>query len=106
MPVKPRSKRGLETQAIISDGPVAGSGLRYLPIIHAGNQNCSPEQAQAVADLVKGILQSGTQGMDGEGNVHRSKETEYRTSLQPRVTERVRQIAIGTEVDEQEGARR
>ena len=45
---KLRSKTGLEKQVIKAIGPVSGSGLRYLPVAHNGNQNCSPEEAQAV----------------------------------------------------------
>src|SRR6185503_541886 len=40
---KLKPKVGLERQAI--KGSVAGSGLRYLPVAHTGNQNCSPEEA-------------------------------------------------------------
>ena len=42
---KLQSKDGLERQIIKSSGPVSGSGLRYLPVEHTGNQNCSPEEA-------------------------------------------------------------
>lgn len=67
---KLRSKPGLDQQAIISDGRIAGSGLRYLPVVHAGNQNSAPEEAEAIASLVTGILQSGARWMDGDGDVH------------------------------------
>ena len=49
---KLRSKDGLEQQVIKGSGPISGSGLRYLPVAHNGNQNCSPEEAQAVGTLV------------------------------------------------------
>ena len=45
---KLRSKPGLEKQVIKGSGPVSGSGLYLLPVAHSGNQNCSPEEAQAV----------------------------------------------------------
>ena len=61
------SKKGLEQQIIRSAGPVNGSGLRYVPVGHAGNQNCSPEEAQAVSVLVKGILDSKATWIDRDG---------------------------------------
>ena len=53
---KLRSRDGLEKQVVKAAGPVKGSGLRYLPVDHAGNQNSSPEEALAVSVLVKRIL--------------------------------------------------
>jgi uncharacterized protein len=55
---KLRSRPGLETQIIKGTGPVTGYGLLYLPVEHSGNQNCSPEEAQAVSALVNSILDS------------------------------------------------
>lgn len=60
-------KDGLEIQAVKSAGPVKGSGLRYLPVAHAGNQNNSPEEALAVAVLVKSILNSKATWIDRDG---------------------------------------
>nr|WP_295463284.1 AAA domain-containing protein [Mesorhizobium sp.] len=60
---KLRSRPGLEGQ-IISSGPVDGSGLRYLPIAHSGNQNSSPEEADVIHDLVDHVLQSNTRWVD------------------------------------------
>ena len=62
---KLKSKAGLERQVIKSS--VSGSGLRYLPVDHTGNQNCSPEEAAAVSDLVKAILANGATWVDGDG---------------------------------------
>ena len=53
---KLKPKTGLERQVINSSGPISGSGLRYLPVAHTGNQNCSPEEATAISDLVKAML--------------------------------------------------
>ena len=64
---KLRSKDGLEIQVIKSAGPVKGSGLRFLPVAHAGNQNCSPEEADAVSALVKAILESKATWIDRDG---------------------------------------
>jgi uncharacterized protein len=64
---KLRSKPGLEKQKIGEAAGVGSSGLRYWPVEHSGNQNCSPEEAKAVADLVASILSSGAAWTDGNG---------------------------------------
>ena len=64
---KLRSKDGLEIQIIKSAGPVKGCGLRYLPVAHNGNQNCSPEEAEAVGALVKAIIESKATWIDRDG---------------------------------------
>lgn len=61
------SRDGLQNQIINATGPIAGSGLRYLPVLHYGNQNCSPEEAMAVGALVKGILETGATWTDRDG---------------------------------------
>jgi predicted RecB family nuclease len=61
------SRAGLELQVINAAGPICGSGLRYLPVIHHGNQNCSPEEASAIGALVEGILRSKAMWVDREG---------------------------------------
>lgn len=65
---KLRSRPGLEVQAI-EGGPAVGSGLRYIPVTHVGNHNCSPEEAEIVADLVRGIVDAGATWTDKDGNV-------------------------------------
>jgi uncharacterized protein len=62
------SKDGLEKQVLKGAGPVSGSGLYFLPVAHSGNQNCSPEEAQAVGHLVRAILASNATWVDREGN--------------------------------------
>jgi predicted RecB family nuclease len=49
---------GLEKQAILGDGPIAGAGLWFLPVAHEGNQSSSPEEVEAVAALVNRLLGS------------------------------------------------
>jgi uncharacterized protein len=65
---KLRPREGLDVQVIRSQGPVQGSGLRYLAIEHTGNQNCSPEEAEAVSSLVSRILEDGTTWIDRDGS--------------------------------------
>lgn len=62
-----RSRPGLEVQRIVSDSRVSGSGLRYLPVQHEGNQSSSPEEAVCVSELVPEILSANTRWFDREG---------------------------------------
>ena len=48
--------KGLELQEIRSQGRIRGSGLRYVPVEHQGNQNSSPEEGEAIAKMVAEIL--------------------------------------------------
>jgi uncharacterized protein len=61
-----RSRPGLEVQRINSTGLVNGAGLRYLPVVHEGNQSSAPEEAGKVAELVKHILGANTSWVDGK----------------------------------------
>jgi superfamily I DNA and/or RNA helicase len=64
-----RSRQGLEYQEIRSNsGIINGSGLRFYPIVHEGNQSSSPEEADAIRDLVTGILDSRATWIDRENN--------------------------------------
>jgi len=51
-----RSRPGLELQTIQSRGRITGSGLRFLPVIHEGNQSSSPEEADIIRELVAEII--------------------------------------------------
>jgi superfamily I DNA and/or RNA helicase len=59
--------KGLVLQEIRSRGRIRGSGLRYVPVAHQGNQNSSPEEAEAIAKLVAEILGSSTTWLDRHG---------------------------------------
>src|SRR5882757_9644740 len=58
---------GLELQEIRSQGRIRGSGLRYMPVAHQGNQNSSPEEAEAIAKLVAEILGSSSTWVNRHG---------------------------------------
>src|SRR6202040_1251314 len=64
---KLRSKNGLEQQSINGAGPLRECGLYFLSVEHNGNQNCSPEEAQAVAHLVRAVLTGNATWVDREG---------------------------------------
>ena len=53
------ARPGLEHQAV-QGGPVPGAGLRFIPVEHDGNQRESPEEADRIASLVDGLLDSAS----------------------------------------------
>ena len=61
------SVAGCERQEIISQGLFNGSGLRYVPVTHAGNTSSSTEEARAVKFVVEHMLEQGSEWTDREG---------------------------------------
>jgi AAA domain-containing protein len=61
-----RSRPGLELQQILSSSRINGSGLRFLPVMHEGNQSSSPEEADAIKRLVTEILDAKATWIDRE----------------------------------------
>jgi uncharacterized protein len=62
-----RSHSGLELQAVNSNSKINGTGLRFLPVIHQGNQNSSPEEADKIKELVSDILSLNATWINPEG---------------------------------------
>jgi uncharacterized protein len=56
---------GLQRQEIIGELLPRGAGLRTVAVPHEGNTNASPEEAAAVAELVREILTGEWQDKDG-----------------------------------------
>lgn len=54
------SLAGLEAQRINGTPPFDGSGLRFVPVQHAGNTNRSDEEATEIAKLVSELLAGNT----------------------------------------------
>jgi len=46
--------------------PMGGTGLRFAPVEHTGNQNESPEEVERVAAMVEGLLRTGATWTDKE----------------------------------------
>jgi uncharacterized protein len=59
----PENKR----QRLNTQGPLDGTGLRFAPVEHYGNQNESPEEVAKVAALVDGLLRTGTSWTNKKG---------------------------------------
>ena len=52
------SRPGLERQRVEGTEQATGSGLRWVPVAHSGNQNESPEEATTIAALVRHLLEN------------------------------------------------
>ncbi len=48
------SRQGLDLQRIKSNGRISGSGLRFLPVAHQGNQSSCPEEADTIREPRRG----------------------------------------------------
>ena len=60
-------RQGLELQEVRSTSALRGTGLRYAPVVHTGNQNSSPEEAEVVRNLVSDFLASNPTWINREG---------------------------------------
>ncbi len=67
--LKPQA--GLERQNIEGTGPLSGTGVRHLPVKHSGNQSESPEEADAVAALVRSLVDGNTWWTNRHGDRQR-----------------------------------
>jgi predicted RecB family nuclease len=65
------SHEGLERQALSGVGPLTGTGIRYIQVVHTGNQNESPEEAAKIADLVRALVAGDSWWTDMEGERRR-----------------------------------
>jgi predicted RecB family nuclease len=76
---KVSSRPGLENQLILAspgiDGDLYGSGLRYVPVLHSGNQARSLEEVCKISGIVQNLL-AGGRWQDKEGNIHALTEEE------------------------------
>ncbi len=64
------TRRELSRQTVQGPGPLAGQGLRYVPVVHAGNSNASAEEAVQVAALIRELLDAGATWVDRNGVPH------------------------------------
>src|SRR5215213_1119429 len=54
-------------QRINTEGPFDGTGFRFIPVVHDGNQSESPEEANAVRNIVEGLLRIGATWTNKKG---------------------------------------
>jgi uncharacterized protein len=57
----------LSLQSVLLSGPLGGSGLRFVPVVHHGNTNRSDEEVARVAALVDELLGGGARFRDKLG---------------------------------------
>ena len=62
------SQPGREAQAVRGDGALAGTGLRFISVEHEGHTTTSEEEAQAVARLIRELLDEGATWVDERGS--------------------------------------
>jgi AAA domain-containing protein/RNase H-like protein len=61
------SRQENQSQRIHAEAPLDGTGLRFAPTKHSGNQNESPEEVARVNALVRGLLDSNPTWTDRDG---------------------------------------
>ena len=54
-------------QRLNTKRPLDGTGLRYIPVRHNGNQSESPEEVEKVSELINNLLASGATWTDKTG---------------------------------------
>src|ERR1019366_7479362 len=57
-------------QRLNATDPLGGTGLRFAPVEHSGNQNESPEEVEKVAASVAALLKSGATWTIKKGETH------------------------------------
>ena len=62
-----RPQPALRRQTVAGPGPLAGHGLRFIPVEHTGNTNASAEESECVAALIGELLAAGAAWVDREG---------------------------------------
>jgi predicted RecB family nuclease len=54
-------------QRLNAQGPMDGTGLRFMPVVHSGNQSDSPEEVERIAELVEALLRNGATWTNKKG---------------------------------------
>jgi predicted RecB family nuclease len=57
-------------QRVNAGDPFGGTGLRFAPVEHTGNQNESPEEVERVVALVDGLLRTGATWTNKRNETH------------------------------------
>lgn len=66
-----RSRADLSRIRLDAPDPLGGTGLRFVPVEHTGNQSASPEEVEVVARLVQTFVGGGSTWTDRHGVTHR-----------------------------------
>ena len=60
-------------QRLNTQGPMGGTGLRFVPVVHSGNQSDSPEEAEAIARLVSELLRNSATWTNNKAEIRALK---------------------------------
>jgi superfamily I DNA and/or RNA helicase len=60
-----------QKQRLNAEGFLGGSGLRLVPVEHAGNQSESPEEVERIAELMTGLLDGGATWVTKKGDIRK-----------------------------------
>jgi predicted RecB family nuclease len=60
----------LERQTVEARGLAGGTGPRWVPVSHRGNDNESEEEAAVIAALTRSLVDEGATWVDGQGEEH------------------------------------
>ena len=66
--LRPRPEN--QRQRIDAPGLLNGTGLRFVPVVHSGNQSESEEEADRISTLVGDLLSTQSTWTDNEGKTH------------------------------------
>jgi uncharacterized protein len=61
----------LAQQVITAAGPAGGTGPRWIPVAHRGNDNESAEEALVIAELATSLIEAGATWIGPKGTEHR-----------------------------------
>jgi uncharacterized protein len=67
---------GLEKQEILGKGKLLGSGLRFVPVHHTGNQARAAEEVAEIADIIDQLTKGDMKWRDKEGEEHVISESD------------------------------
>jgi uncharacterized protein len=62
-----RAREETRAQRVVGPAPLAGTGLRFIPVKHEGNTNSSAEEAEAIADVLEQLFASSATWVDSKG---------------------------------------
>ena len=65
-----RPKPDLSRLRLDAPDPLGGTGLRFVPVEHHGNQSASPEEVEMVARLVQTLVDGGATWTNRHGTTH------------------------------------
>lgn len=65
-----KSEPGRESQRVVGSGLLNGTGIRYLPVTHEGNDKSSIEEAMEISRLVRTLLENGGYWIDDAEESH------------------------------------